>query len=50
MAAMQQIADWLKKPGLPNDVKRLPRQRSMPAGLALIPRQYPRAATTGSPR
>jgi hypothetical protein len=49
VAAMQQIADWLKKPGLPNDVKRLPRQRSMPAG-SLIPRQYPRAATTGSPR
>jgi hypothetical protein len=41
---MQQVADWLKKLGIPEDVKR-PAEKNIEAGRAGV--DYRRAATTG---
>jgi hypothetical protein len=44
---MQQVADWLKKLGIPEDVKRLAEKNIEAGRTGVDRRQYRRAATTG---
>jgi len=44
---MQQIADWLTRLGIPEDVKRLAENKVDAGRTGVDRRQYRRAATTG---